>query len=112
MKQDFDFKQVGKKMPYTVPDDFFGTFEDKMVTEVTESKRNAQHKKLLAKWIFTAVSTAAAAIALVLILNKNMTGTSLNKENFSDIENAFCQLTPDDQAYLLEIYESDIFINE
>ena len=28
MKKDFDFDRVGKRLPYTVPDDFFAKLED------------------------------------------------------------------------------------
>ena len=112
MKQDFDFNKVGKKMPYTVPDDFFDTFEENIIGKTVEKNGKTPNRKHIARWIFTAVTTAAAVFALVLLVNKNITGGNIDSDSFAEVENAFCQLNTDDQEYLLEIYESDIFINE
>lgn len=37
MKADFDFDKVGKRMPYTVPDDFFTEMENNIWKEVKKS---------------------------------------------------------------------------
>ena len=35
MNRDFDFNRVGKRMPYTVPEDFFAKLEDDVCRKVT-----------------------------------------------------------------------------
>lgn len=114
MNQDFDFNELGQKMPYTVPYGFFDTFESKMVSEVletTDGTRTKQSKiKDIKLWI-TGLS-AAAALALLVIVGKNLFKHPIGNDDFTEVENAFCKLSPEDQTYLLEIYESDIFINE
>ena len=43
MKKDFDFDRVGKRLPYTVPDDFFAKLEDDIYNKVViQKKRKAE----------------------------------------------------------------------
>ena len=51
-----------------------------------------------------------ASVALVLIVNINLSKQSTVSIN--DVDQAFGKLSTDDQAYLLNVYQEDIFINE
>lgn len=33
-------------------------------------------------------------------------------DSFAPVEQAYAQLSPDDQAYMLEVYQDDVFLNE
>ena len=51
-----------------------------------------------------------ASVALVLIVNINLSKQSTVSINA--VDQAFGKLSTDDQAYLLNVYQEDIFINE
>lgn len=123
MNKDFDFDKVGKRMPYTTPDGFFDKLEDDIWKEVRNDSQGKQNsitatvethqavRKSTKLQIFMRSAIAvAASIALLVVINMNFSksnGTSIN-----DVDQAFSQLTTDDQAYLLNIYQDDVFINE
>jgi len=100
----FDFSSIGKRMPYTVPDDFF----DKMEENVCASLKGK--RKVMIKRLFLA---AAAAIALFFVLKATLfKSESIATDDFASVELAFNNLSTDDQDYLIAVYEEDEFINE
>ncbi len=112
MNRDFDFNKIGKRMPYTVPDGFFGKLEDDIwdrVKNVSEVRQTAHKPAKLRLFIQSAVAVAAS-IALVLVVCTNSFKT--NSATIDDVDKAFSQLTSDDQAYLWNIYQDDVFISE
>lgn len=123
MNRDFDFDNAGKRMPYTTPDGFFDKLEEDIWIEVKNDCREKEagkpvvpaekqtHRKPF-KWrILTGSAVAvAASIALALVVNMHFSTTSHTPP--SGVDQAFSQLSIDDQAYLLDIYQDDVFINE
>lgn len=111
MEANFDFKKTGKRIPYTIPEDFFNEMEDKIWKEVSkESTVDTRRKVSYMRVAIKTVTTIAAIVALLVVFNthypKNYAGSILN------VELAFSELSNEDQAYLLEVYQDDIFINE
>ena len=114
MDNQFNFDKIGKRMPYTVPDDFFDTLEQNVMTEVKSKKRG--HTIRIALGV---VLGAAAAIALIVTVNKFMVKDAATPSTEIDLEQAYCKaevsafsnLSDEDQDYLMEVYEEDIFIN-
>ena len=112
MNKEFDFEKIGKRMPYTVPDGFFGKLEDDIwdkVKNVSEVRQTARKPARLRFFIRSAVAVAAS-IALVLVVSTTVSKT--NSATIDDVDRAFSQLTSDDQAYLWNIYQDDVFISE
>ena len=81
MKQTFDFKQIGKRMPYRVPNGFFLEMErnvlDAVAEKATERKpamaerksAMAERKPLQAKrFVFTRLAKYAAAVAASVVV--------------------------------------------
>mgnify|MGYP004506808499 CR=1 FL=1 len=123
MNKDFDFDKVGKRMPYTIPDGFFDKLEDDIwkdvknnnqekhnSTTVTVETQRVGRKSTKLHLLMRSVITAAASIALLLVISMNFSKS--NETSFNDVAQAFSQLTSDDQTYLLNIYQDDVFINE
>lgn len=134
--KEFDFDKIGKQMPYTTPDGFFDKLEDDIWTEVkddflgqkndcqeqkddnleqkndkTAAKTKLQERKpAKLRLLMRSVFAVAASIALVLVIHMNF--SKPNDASINDVDQAFSQLTTDDQAYLLNIYQDDVFINE
>lgn len=105
---------VGKRMPYNVPDDFFATLEENVMREVkadtAQSVAPPQRKAWLSKG-FRRFSIAAAATLAVLV-GYHALSRSQSEDNFTAVEEAFAHLSEEDQEYLLEVYQEDIFMEE
>lgn len=111
MEQNFDFNSIGKRMPYTVPDDFFDTLEQKVMEEVkqqpADTRQPARHKPHVLS--LRMVLSAAAVLALIIVAT--FTFLHEDKVDAASVEQAFTELSNDDQAYLLAVYQNDVFIN-
>ncbi len=120
---EFDFNHIGKRMPYTTPDGFFDQLEDNIWKEVKNDcqekengntvvmkTRQAGRKSAKTYLLIRSFIAVAASIALLLIVHMNFSKTDSVSAN--DVDQAFSQLTTDDQAYLLSVYQDDVFINE
>lgn len=124
MNKDFDI--TNKQMPYTTPEDFFDELEEHIWEEVKDGyladKPNdnetqcvplgvsVSNKSSKLRLVLRSVILMTASVALVLIVNTNLSKQSTVSIN--DVDQAFGKLSTDDQAYLLNVYQEDIFINE
>lgn len=130
MDTKFDFKQVGKRMPYTTPDDFFRDMEKNILEAVkeeslkTDSLKSDSQKPIriqprrrpFFKMIWTAAIAVAASVAVLLVLNIDFSAPhsslpSQGNNELQAVDQAFAQLSSADQAYLLEVYQEDVFLN-
>lgn len=111
MKDNFDFNKAGKRMPYTVPDGFFTEMEDNVRLELNvQPLAKVRHHRTFMRLAITALTTAAATVALILILDKG--SHAIHTTGFADVEQAFGKLGAEDQMYLFSVYQDDIFMNE
>ena len=109
MKQRIELNNIGKRLPYTVPDNFFSKAEECIMEKNREDKTvNADERLLRGKlYLKTAVSVAAAILVFAFI---GLQIHNANSMGYSKIENAFCSLDNDDRTFLLEVYNEDIFL--
>lgn len=137
----FDFKQVGRRMPYTTPDGFFKDMEKNILEAVKDDTPQAVNIQLQAvtnqpqavkvqpkkrpvfKMIWAAVIAVAASVAVLLVLNIDFSAAdsslasshssqpSQAKSDLEQVDQAFAQLSEADQAYLLDVYQEDVFLN-
>ena len=104
MKQ-FDFEQVGKRIPYNVPNGFFDELEE----NVREEVRGQRSKKTLRIALRSALAVAAA-ITLFFVVQPLLPKS--DADDFESVELAFNNLSTEDQDFLLQVYEEDdLFIN-
>ena len=117
----FDFDQVGKRMPYSTPEGFFKEMEANILEQVKNDKtqpvRIQPKKRSLRKVIWTAAIAVAASVAVLLILNIDFTAphSSLPSQAYNEmqaVDQAFAQLSSADQAYLLDVYQEDVFLDD
>ena len=121
MKETY-FDNIGKQMPYTTPESFFDKLEDNIWQEVKKdfqekdddrtvaSKRlQIGHKSVKLKIVLRSAIAIAASIVLAFIVNLNFSES--DDASFNDVDQAFSQLSTDDQDNLLNFYQNDIFIN-
>ena len=130
----FDFKQVGKRMPYTTPDGFFKDMEKNIleagkddtpqaVKIQPQSVKVQPKKRPVFKMIWAAAIAVAASVAVLLVLNIDFSAAdsslasshssqpSQAKSDLEQVDQAFAQLSEADQAYLLDVYQEDVFLN-
>ena len=112
MEKTFYFEQVGKRMPYTVPDGFFDKLENNVMEEVRgkriEVREYSSRKKVL-RITLRSLLAVAAAIALFFLVQPLLPKN--NVDDFESVELAFNNLSADDQDFLIQVYEDDLFIN-
>lgn len=126
MNKDFDLDKADKQMPYTTSEDFFDKLEENIWKEIKDDYlaekpqehapqvlplgHSAHRKASKAHLVMRSIIAVAASVALVFIVNMNFSKQATVSIN--DVDNAFSQLSTDDQAYLLNVYQDDVFINE
>ena len=117
----FDFSKVGKRMPYSTPDDFFKDMEANILEQVKDDKpkpvRIEPKKRPLMKVIWAAAMAVAASVAVLLILNIDFAAPHSSLPSQADkemqaVDQAFAQLSSADQAYLLDVYQEDVFLDD
>lgn len=120
MKQTFDFKQIGKRMPYRVPNGFFQEMERNVLDAVAEKAAErksamAERKPAMAKrFVFTRlakyVAAVAASVVVLLAVNVKFFYVAAPTD-MQDVEAAFDQLSLSDQECLVELYQEDVFLD-
>ena len=110
MDKRFDFEQVGKRMPYNVPDGFFDQLEKNVMAKTPKAKViTPLHSGRGWGWVSLA---AAAAVALFFVITKNLPNSESQTDTFEFVELAYNNLSTEDQEYLMEVYEEDVFMIE
>ena len=115
----FDFGKVGKRMPYSTPDDFFKEMEANILEQVKNDKpapaRIQTKKRPLIRGIWAAAMAVAASVAVLPVLNIDFSASSSQpsqvNNGIQEVDQAFAQLSSADQAYLLSVYQEDVFLN-
>lgn len=115
----FDFGKVGKRMPYSTPEGFFKEMEANILEQMKNDKmqpvRIQPKKRSLRKVIWTAAIAVAASVAVLLVLNIDFSASSSQpsqvNNGIQEVDKAFAQLSSADQAYLLSVYQEDVFLN-
>lgn len=117
MDTKFDFKQVGKRMPYSTPDGFLKDMESNILEAVKNDTPQPvvveQKKRPVFKVIWTAALAAAASVALLFVVNMDFSASRSSQadRNLQAVDQAFAHLSSDDQVFLLDAYLDDVFLN-
>ncbi len=117
MDKNFDFNQVGKRMPYSTPDDFFAKMQSNILDAVQDMpQKNTKiktNRRTVRKWLWPVSLSAAAAVVVMFVINIHFLApnTPTASSNIQDVEQAFAQLSECDQAYIVDVYQDDVFIN-
>ncbi len=116
MKKDFDFEQVGKKLPYKAPESYIETFKPNF-------RRNAQRKSnsiTIRLFVYAAASVAMLIVSSLIFINpgnrENTLYDTTETDTFTGIKSAdfdviFKTLTDEELTTLSVILDSDMFEN-
>lgn len=97
-------------LPYTVPEDFFKTLESNILEQTVEPMQTHHRQERGLPAIKRTLLAIAASVLLFFTIHTIWEGTATAMQG--NIEQAFDNLSQDDQAYLLETYQDDIFLNQ
>lgn len=111
MNKEFDFSQVGKRMPYRTPEGFFDDLEDNVMRQVADIEPLPKHSPWRKRIAWGTCISAAAAVALLVTVNVNSTKATADVSEEA-VNVAFAQLAPEDQAFLLEVWEDSEMMDE
>ena len=115
MEKTFDFEEIGKRMPYTVPDDFFTKLEESVMDEVKVKKCETTAIPKRKKAVIIAIRSflaVAAAVALFFVVQPMLTPKdTISADDYASVELAFNNLSSEDQDFLIAVYENEEFIN-
>lgn len=104
----FDFGNIGKRMPYTMPPDTFDEMEANVFARMKEDKRSTTLHRFI-RWGSVSAIAAAASVALLLTIKP---ARMTQDEQLSLIDMAYANLSEEDQDFLMETYQEDVFINQ
>lgn len=108
MAQKFDFNDIGKRTPYTMPAETFGDIETKVLATLNKD-RQIKRKRRILRWSSMGGIAAAASVALLLMIKPL---SAVQNDLLTQIDLAFGNLSEADQEYLVEIYHEDLFLNQ
>lgn len=117
MNDNIDLDRIGKRMPYTAPDGFLDQMEANVWQEVkadlTATPAAKKRRKLYRLSIISTFLAAAACVAVVFMVHPFATKPSVQPaDSFAPVEQAYAKLSAEDQAYMLEVYQEDVFLDE
>lgn len=108
-KKEFKFEQVGKQMPYVVPEGAFDSITSSVLDRVDRQKPKGRRLRHVLWGSAAAAAMVAASVAVMLVAG---TGPFAKpSSDWSDVDQAFAHLSPSDQAYLIEAYQEDVFLD-
>lgn len=122
-------KKLNKRLPYSVPDGFFDVMEANVMakikadaeagTSVGDDKADTQmwdkrYRKTIKRTRTISLSFLAMAASLLLLFTifPKSTKTAQQTNDLESIDKAFSQLSTDDQTFLMEVYDDDMFLDD
>ena len=114
-------------MPYSVPDGFFDVMEANVMAKIKADAginvggdkadtqmRDKQYRKTTkhTRTISLSILAMAASLMLLFTIFSQSTKTAQQTNGMESIDMAFSQLNTDDQAFLMEIYDDDMFLDD
>lgn len=120
-------EKLNKRLPYSVPDGFFDVMEDNVMAKIKADAginvggdkadtqmRDKQYRKTTThtRTISLSILAMAASLLLLFTIFSQSTKTAQQTNGMESIDMAFSQLNTDDQAFLMEIYDDDMFMDD
>ena len=107
MDKEFDFNRIGKRMPYTAPENFLDDIENSVWESIKDEMMPSKPKRSYRLWYSLSGGLVAASIALFVVFNLLPDNS---RSDFEDVEKAFANLSSSDQDYLFATYQDDLFM--
>ena len=116
MNQDYNLERVGKKMPFSMPDDFFAQVQANVLAEVAKEEKMKQAKRHKAKMVrlFVAVASMAACVCFAVLVGRSVMGADTASQHpaasVATVDKAYENLSADEQQELNATYANDVYL--
>lgn len=116
MNQDYSFERVGKKMPFSMPDDFFDKMQANVLAEVAKEEKMKQAKRHKAKIVrlFLAAASMAACVCIAVLVGRSVMGADAKMQHpaasVASVDKAYENLSADEQQELNATYANDVYL--
>lgn len=121
MNNDNDIlEKIGKRMPYSMPDDLFDRVQGNVLKRVEEMERETQTKKQrkpLVRRLTIAITAIAASVCVVCLLhfgnfgNDGSNTTTQQAAITNAVDKAYDNLSQEEQENLLADYSNDVYMS-
>lgn len=108
MEKKFDFNQIGKRMPYSTPDNFFDKLEKEVKASLPSERKN-QHTRIITMSVLSIAASLLLLFGISTTINNKGDDAKKEQYNMAAVEKAFNNLDDDDQNALINIYQDDVF---
>ena len=120
MEKEFDFKNMGKQMPYRTPDDFFGKMQKQVLERTRAGRLDRRHRVRRIAW--AALAAAAVMLGVVFFPTSRPVTEELPSHSLvvsADLDQSYSEamdhyiesMSDEELAEWVELSENDIFIN-
>lgn len=109
MEKNFKFEEIGKRMPYSMPHDFLKDMEESVMKSVAA---DCKPRRRPMTYVIFRSAVAAAAVAALFTVSLNTMQPKRYIANYTDVDQAFDNLSYDDQQYMIDTYSNDVFMSE
>ena len=106
MAQQFDFDNIGKRLPYTMPKDTFDVMQANVFAALEKDRKAKLLRRIVRRG---SIAGIAAAVAILIAVREPVTASD---EPLEQIDLAYSNLSDAEQEYLIEIYREDLFLNQ
>ena len=121
MDKEYNLESVGKRMPYSLPNDFFDKMQADVLAEVENEERQKaerkkhRHRARLVRLYLSAAAVAASICLVVLSKSYWVDGTSHDSSaasvNTAQVDKAYDNLSTEEQEELNATYANDVYLS-
>lgn len=118
MDREYNLDRVGKKMPFSMPEDFFDKMQANVLAQVAkeEQQKKKHPRKAMVRRIWLAAASVAAAVSVVLLIGNGVSvDSSASQEvtlvaSMAPVDKAYDQLSTEEQQEVYATYANDVLL--
>lgn len=121
MDKEYNLERIGKRMPYSLPTDFFDQMQANVLAEVEKEeqlkaeRKKHRHRARLVR-LYLSAAAVAASICLVVALTKayfvgDSHKSSAATVNTAQVDKAYDNLSTEEQEDLNATYANDVYLS-
>lgn len=121
MDKEYNLENVGKRMPYSLPTDFFGQMQANVLAEVEKEeqlkaeRKKHRHRARLVRLYLSAAAVAASICLVVVLTQAYLVGDSNHSSaatvNTAQVDKAYDNLSTEEQEDLNATYANDVYLS-
>ena len=114
MDREYNLDRVGKKMPFTMPEDFFDKVQANVLAQVAleEQKKKKHPRKAMMRRIWLAAASVAASVSMLLLIGNAVGDNDSSQEvaSMAPVDKAYDQLSAEEQQEVYATYANDVLL--